>query len=178
MVLVAGCSWAPRGRSCARREARGRLRLFALCAREGCDRFQCLLRPGPAAASAGYVPLAVWGQAPWDCDVLLVLAGCSWAPRGRSCARREARRRLRLFALCARERCDRFQCLLRPGPAAALVGCVPWVIGGTGCGGGGSGGAADFQWKASDPNDQSRVLGTRMNRNSLAQSSRKETTNR
>ena len=44
--------------------------------------------------------------------------------------------------------------------------------------GGGSGGAADFQWEASDPNGQSRVLGTRMNRNSLAQSSRKETTNR
>jgi hypothetical protein len=41
---------APRDRFCARREARGRCGIFALCAKGRGDRFQCLLRPGPAAA--------------------------------------------------------------------------------------------------------------------------------
>jgi len=65
------------------------------------------------------------------------------------------------------------------GPASLLprLGMCRWSLEGPAAGGG-SGGAADFQWEASDPNDQSRVFGTRMKRNSLAQSSRKETTNR
>ena len=50
-----------------------------------------------------------WGGMPWG------------APRERSCARREARGRI---GFCAARRVfvDRFQCLLRTDPAAALVG--------------------------------------------------------
>jgi hypothetical protein len=74
MVLVAGCVRGSAGPVLRSQGSSEEVAAFALCARERCDRFQCLLRPGPAAASAGYVPLAVWGQAPWDCD----------EPRGRS----------------------------------------------------------------------------------------------
>ena len=63
---------------------------FALCARGKVDRFQCLLRPGPAAA---WVPVVNWGQAASvACWVLLLLdffggfvvwsAGC-WGERMR-----------------------------------------------------------------------------------------------
>ena len=68
MVVVAGCVRGSAGPVLRSQGSSEEVAAFALCARERCDRFQCLLRPGPAAASAGYVPLAVWGQAPWDCD--------------------------------------------------------------------------------------------------------------
>jgi hypothetical protein len=118
---------APRDRSCARREARGRVRLSRCARGEGFDRFQCSLRPGPAAARGE----RVGGDGAGDFWVSLVLGfgvsegrtlGCvvgAGAPRDRSCARREARGRVRLSRCARGEGFDRFQCSLRPGPAAA-----------------------------------------------------------
>ncbi len=177
MVLVAGCSWAPRGRSCARREARGRLRLSRCARGRGVIASSACSGPAPLPPRLGMCRWRFRDRLLRDCDVLLVLAGCSWDPRGRSCARREARGRLRL------SRCARGQWVIAssacsgPAPLPPRLGMCRGLLRGQAAGGG-SGGAADFQWEASDPNGQSRVLGTRMNRNSLAQSSRKETTNR
>ena len=97
--------------------------VFALCARGGVDRFQCLLWPGPAAAGARWVNRVTgskWvnkGQAPeWGgfsvrCWVVLRETGPARAGKlGGGW----------VFALCARGGVDRFQCLLWPGPAAAV----------------------------------------------------------
>ena len=103
-------------RHCARREARGRISFRAV--REGrVDRFQCLLRPGPAVAwrcglCAGMLgedeahnrsvlkerrihPGALTCFAVAEClGRPLGISVSTGAPRDRSCARREARRRV------------------------------------------------------------------------------------
>ena len=135
--VVGSCSAGPVLRA---QGSSGEDGVFALCARGVVDRFQCLLRPGPAAAGAipaGSVPHiytkgatlsliligdrllmgAVFRYVVGSCSAGSVLraqgsSGGGWA-----------------FALCARGGVDRFQCLLRPGPAAAGARWVNRVTG-------------------------------------------------
>jgi hypothetical protein len=124
---------APRDRSCARREARGRIGFRAV--REGrFDRFQCLLRPGPAAAGARWVNRVTglkWangGQAPqWGgfsvrCWVVL---------RGTGPARAEKLGGGWAFALCARGGLIASSACSGPVPLP-LCACLVWRLGANG----------------------------------------------
>ncbi len=162
MVLVARCFWAPRGRSCARREALGRWG-FSRCAR-GRRVIASSACPGPAplplrlgmcrgrfgdrllggGLGTGYLGLSLLHKRchsiPSSLDARLRCLDGSGRPlllgsAGPVLRSQGSSGEVGLFALCAREKGDRFQCLPRPGPAAASAGYVPWVIGGTGCGG-------------------------------------------
>ena len=102
---------------------------FALCARGRVDRFQCMLRPVPAAASGprGSVPhIYTKGATLTYFQVMRdrLRMGWFWCVFG-SCSAGSVLRAQGssgedgAFAQRARERFDRFQCLLLPGPAAA-----------------------------------------------------------